>query len=62
MNTDNYDYAEVEDEDLDEMPLLMHLQELRKRLIISAIAMCIGFFIALPFYNYIMDFLMQPLM
>lgn len=62
----NSNYKRDEDEhDLqtdDTMPLLLHLQELRKRLLISAVALAIGFCIALVFYNSIMEFLMKPLL
>ncbi|MDC7242620.1 MAG: twin-arginine translocase subunit TatC, partial [Sphaerochaetaceae bacterium] len=44
------------------MPLLEHLKELRYRLVTSAIALAIGFFIALGFYDYIIDFLYEPFM
>lgn len=43
------------------MPLISHLMELRKNLIISVITFGLGFILAMPFYNEIVDFLYQPL-
>ena len=43
------------------MPILSHLMELRRCLIVSGIALGIGFFLALPFYDEIMRFLTTPL-
>jgi sec-independent protein translocase protein TatC len=43
------------------MPILSHLKELRRCLIISGIALAAGFFLALPFYEVIIDFLSAPL-
>jgi len=43
------------------MPILSHLAELRRCVIISIIALIVGFAIALSFYDYIIDFLFQPL-
>ncbi|MDC7222899.1 MAG: twin-arginine translocase subunit TatC, partial [Spirochaetales bacterium] len=43
------------------MPLLSHLRELRRGLIISGVALGLGFFLALPFYERIVDFLSAPL-
>jgi sec-independent protein translocase protein TatC len=45
-----------------QMPLLSHLQELRRCLIISAVALAAGFGIAISLYNLIMDFLFEPLL
>ncbi|MBI9104308.1 MAG: twin-arginine translocase subunit TatC [Spirochaetales bacterium] len=45
-----------------EMPLLSHMTELRRCLIISIIALVIGFVVALSFYDYIMEFLFSPLL
>ena len=45
-----------------EMPLLSHMTELRRCLIISIIALFIGFVIAVFLYDYIMDFLFAPLL
>jgi len=42
------------------MPILSHLQELRQRCIISAVALVIGFCMALYWYDEIIDFLFKP--
>jgi len=55
MNTEELNY-----ENEDTMPILEHLKELRNRLIISAIALVVGFFVAIYFYDYIIDFLFVP--
>ena len=44
-----------------QMPLVSHLMELRKCLIVSGIALIAGFCLALPFYDRIMEFLYTPL-
>lgn len=44
------------------MPLLSHLTELRRCLIISIFALLIGFVIALFLYNHIIEFLFSPLL
>jgi sec-independent protein translocase protein TatC len=46
----------------DRMPLLAHLMELRRGLIISAIALAGGFGIAIGLYDKIMAFLFEPLL
>ncbi|MDC7220595.1 MAG: twin-arginine translocase subunit TatC [Spirochaetales bacterium] len=43
------------------MPIFSHLKELRRCLIISAVALGLGFFLALPFYERIIEFLSVPL-
>lgn len=42
------------------MPIMDHLTELRRRLIISAVAIVAGAIVAFAFYNRILDFLVQP--
>lgn len=42
-------------------PLLEHLKELRKRLMISVIFLLVSFFIMFPFAGYIFNFLLEPL-
>jgi sec-independent protein translocase protein TatC len=44
------------------LPLTSHLQELRKRLILSFIAVGIGFFISYAFKEFLFDILAAPLM
>ncbi len=44
-----------------QMPLISHLMELRRCLILSGIALVAGFCVALPFYGSIMEFLYTPL-
>ncbi len=44
----------------DEMTLIEHLRELRRRLIISLIAIGVGAIVAFSFYNYILAFLRHP--
>lgn len=44
------------------LPLLSHLVELRRNLIVSGIALFAGFIVALLLYNYIIDFLYTPLL
>lgn len=44
------------------MPLLSHLKVLRRHLIVSGIALAVGFCLALPFYERIIDFLSAPLL
>ena len=46
----------------DVMPLLSHLNELRRCLIISIAALLAGFIVALGFYDSIMEFLFKPLL
>jgi sec-independent protein translocase protein TatC len=58
--------ATPDPDDLDEsgagkMSFLDHLDELRKRLVASAIALFAGFLVALAFIGYIFDFIMRPL-
>jgi sec-independent protein translocase protein TatC len=48
--------------DIEKMPLLSHITELRNRLIFSIITLIIGFFISLLFYDYIIAILFKPLM
>lgn len=43
------------------MPILSHIKELRRCLIISTIALFAGFLLAFPFYEMIIDFLSEPL-
>jgi sec-independent protein translocase protein TatC len=43
------------------MSFLEHLDELRTRLTISAIAVVVGFLIAFAFSSYVFDFIMKPL-
>lgn len=57
----NMDTVELNYENEDTMPILEHLKELRNRLIVSAIALALGFFVALYFYDYIIDFLLNHL-
>jgi len=45
-----------------EMPLLSHLKELRKSVVISLLGLIAGFAIALTLYNYILVFLFKPLL
>lgn len=45
-----------------QMPILSHLKELRRSLIISGIALAVGFVIAIGLYDVIMDFLFEPLL
>lgn len=45
-----------------QMPLLSHMKELRRCLIISGIAMTAGFGIAIGLYDMIMTFLFEPLL
>lgn len=45
-----------------QMPLLSHLRELRRCLIISGIALAVGFGFAVGLYDLIMDFLFEPLL
>ncbi len=49
-------------ENHDVMPLLAHLTELRRCVVISIIALIAGFAISLSLYDYIIDFLFEPLM
>ncbi len=55
----------AEDEELDDsggkMSFLEHLDELRKRLLVSVIAIAAGFVIALSFIAKIFEFIMRPL-
>ncbi len=44
----------------DQMPFTQHLEELRKRLVVSAIAVGIGFLISYAFKEKIFEVLMQP--
>jgi len=44
----------------DKMPFMKHLEELRKRLIVSAIAIGVGFLISYAFKEQIFEVLMQP--
>lgn len=44
------------------MTILSHLKGLRRCLIISAIALILGFILAFPFYERIIDFLVTPLL
>ncbi len=56
--------SEPEEEDDDgtaKMSFLDHLEELRRRLIISVIAITVGFLIAFTFIDYIFAFIMEPL-
>src|SRR5579862_3353357 len=43
------------------MSFLEHLDELRKRIIWSAVAIGVGFLIAFAFNDYVFDFIMKPL-
>lgn len=43
------------------MTLVEHLQELRRRLVLSVIAVLVGTIVAWAFYSHILDFLTQPL-
>mgnify|MGYP001608040541 FL=1 len=43
------------------MSFLEHLDELRTRLMVSAIALFAGFLVALIFIRYVFDFIMLPL-
>lgn len=43
------------------MTILSHLMELRRCLIISGIALVVGFFFALPFYEKIIEFFCKPI-
>ena len=43
------------------MPFLAHLEELRKRLLVSIIAIGIGFVLVFNFRTYILDVLQWPL-
>jgi sec-independent protein translocase protein TatC len=49
-------------ENIAEMPLLSHLKELRSSVILSVVGLLVGFVIALSLYDYILDFLFQPLL
>ena len=42
-------------------PLMEHLIELRKRLMVSVVFLLVSFFVMFPFANHIFDFLVQPL-
>ncbi|MEW5984480.1 MAG: twin-arginine translocase subunit TatC [Acidobacteriota bacterium] len=55
------DSDEIDDGAAGKMSFLEHLDELRKRLIGSAIALGAGFLIALAFITPIFDFIMRPL-
>jgi sec-independent protein translocase protein TatC len=48
------------DEDLARMTLLEHLAELRKRLIISILAVTIGTLVAFFLYTFVLDFITHP--
>ncbi|MDC7246113.1 MAG: twin-arginine translocase subunit TatC [Sphaerochaetaceae bacterium] len=48
-------------EEEDVMPILSHLAELRRCVIISIIALLVGFVVAWSFYDIIIDFLFMPL-
>lgn len=54
----NYDDAAVNES---KAPLLEHLVELRKRLMISVIVLLASFFICFPFADHIFNFLVAPL-
>ena len=45
-----------------QMPILTHLKELRRCFIISGVAFAIGFIVAISLYDYIMNFLFEPLL
>jgi len=60
--------SETDRDDLDEgngpggrMSFLEHLDELRRRIVISAIAVGVGFLVSFAFINRIYDFVMRPL-
>lgn len=46
----------------EKMPLLSHLNELRRNIIISGVALLIGFIAALFLYDYIIEYLFTPLL
>ena len=49
------------DNDGGKMSFLDHLDELRKRLIVSAVSLLVGFLVAFVFISPIFDFIMRPL-
>jgi sec-independent protein translocase protein TatC len=49
-------------EELQEMPLLSHLVELRKYVVISLVGLVAGFALSLALYDYILEFLFKPLL
>ena len=55
------DPDELEEGGAGKMSFLDHLDELRKRLVASAIALFVGFLIALVFITRIFEFIMRPL-
>src|SRR5262249_35900711 len=59
-DTDN-DWLDSDQGGGGKMSFLEHLDELRKRIIYSAVALGVGFLIAFAFNNYIFDFVMRPL-
>lgn len=52
---------ELEDEAGAKMSFLEHLDELRKRLIVSAVSLVVGFLVALLFIDRVFGFIMRPL-
>src|SRR5436190_823373 len=55
------DWLDAGDQGGGKMSFLDHLDELRKRIIWSAVALGVGFLICFSFNNYIFDFIMKPL-
>ena len=58
---DPHDHEEVDGDDAGKMSFLDHLDELRKRLTVAAIALAVGVLIAFFFLDHIFDFIMLPL-
>src|ERR1700756_3744344 len=53
--------ASVFAQNLDSMPLLAHLEELRKRIILSGVGVVAGFFLSWPFADRIFGLMQQPI-
>ncbi len=53
--------GDAEPEDGGRMSFLEHLEELRKRIIVSVLSVAVGFLIAFTFIDRIFDYIMRPL-
>jgi len=61
MPTLDVEEEQQERRDLGSMSLLQHLEELRKRLINSVIAVAVGFFVAFWYHDQIYAWMSKPL-
>ena len=62
ISPQNTQYEEEREEELEEMPLLAHLQELRKRIILIFCYVLLGFLICYAFAEDIFSFIVAPLL